>query len=278
MGAFTACSDDKIVGADEQPNTFAQGSSSSVEPGSSNSNEWLFKREETLAALRSVRIGTAVTYSHVAGDADYQTDTVTAHESFDRIVQSILDFNPSIRYSEEGFSGPRYSYSTFVVMKDEEGLVHGEIMLDGSEYGVEREISVNCGIEYAISNDGNVVQILTPSERLAYNGSFMNTYQVFFNSKSHPYHVPNTAVKYMLSMDSTIREEFRKDCALENGTIDNGEGDDPQIVCLVNSEEVNGVETYRDPNWKKYAKHIIESCVSTKNFDEIVGRKYVLDE
>ena len=279
---LNACSDDtagnKVVGADEQPNTLAQGSSSSVEPGSSNSLEgWHFQREDAVAALRSVRTGTAVTYSHIAGDADYQTDTVTAHETFDRVVQSILDFDPSIRNTGKNISGWLDS-ATYVAMKDEDGLVHGEIMLDGSEYGVEREISVSCGIEYAISNDGNVVQILTPSERLAYNGSFMNMYQVFFNSKSHPYHVSNTAVKYMLSMDSTIREEFRKDCALENGTIDNGEGNDPQIVCLVNSEEVNGVETYRDPNWKKYAKHIIESCVSTKNFDEIVGRKYVLDE
>ena len=246
------CPEDKCTGSGVESDTMAEESSSPVE-----------------AALRSVSKGTAVTYSHIAGNTVYQTDTVTAHETFDRVVQSILDFDPTVRYSEEGFSGPRDSYSTFVVMKDEEGLVHGEIMLDGSEYGVEREISVSCGIEYAISNDGNVVQILTPSERLAYNGSFMNTYQVFFNSKSHPYHVPNTAVKYMRSMDSTIREEFRKDCALENGTIDNGEGDDPQIVCLVNSEEVNGVETYRDPNWKKYAKFIIDGCVTTKKFDEL---------
>ena len=90
-------------------------------------------------------------------------------------------------------------------------------------------------------------------------------YQVFFNSKSHPYHVPNTAVKYMLSSDSTVIEEFRKDCALENGQLEDG---DVQIVCLVNSEEVNGVETYRDPYWKKYAKFIIDGCVSTQKIDE----------
>ena len=70
-------------------------------------------------------------------------------------------------------------------------------------------------------------------------------------------------------MDSTIRAEFRKDCALENGELHNGEDGDEQIVCLVNSEEVNGVETYRDPYWKKYAKFIIDGCVTTKKFDEL---------
>ena len=69
----------------------------------------------------------------------------------------------------------------------------------------------------------------------------------------------------MLSSDSTVIEEFRKDCALENGQLEDG---DLQIVCLVNSEEVNGVETYRDPYWKKYAKFIIDGCVSTQKIDE----------
>lgn len=37
MGALTACSDDKVVGADEHENTMALNSSSSVQPESSSS-------------------------------------------------------------------------------------------------------------------------------------------------------------------------------------------------------------------------------------------------
>ena len=221
------CSEDKCTGTGVESDTMVEESISSVE-----------------AALRSASRGTAVTYTHIAGEADSQTDTVTAHETFDRVVQSILDFDPSIRYSEEAFSSYVDDW-TNVAMKDEEGFVHGEIIFEGGEHATVRNIDVSCYVD----NGGDL-------------------YQVFFNSKSHPYHVPNTAVKYMLSMDSSIREEFRKDCALENGKLENGEDGDPQIVCLVKSEEVNGVETYKDPNWKKYAKHIIESCVSTQKIDE----------
>lgn len=267
MGAFTACSDNKIVGADEQANTMAERSSSSMEPSSSNSlNEWRFKREETLAALRSVRTGTAVTYSHIAGDADYQTDTVTAHESFDRIVQSILDFNPSIRYTEKSFSGLLDS-ATYVAMKDEEGLVHGEIIFEGGEHATENQIEVKCGISYAEDDDGNIVQLLTSDEWLKYNGSFGTVYEIHFNWKSHPNYIPNKAVKYMLSVDSTTREEFRKDCALEKGVLSHD--DDLQVVCLVESELKDGVETYTDPYWKKYAKHIVEGCVSSRKFEDL---------
>lgn len=269
---LNACSDDtagnKVVGADEQPNTLAQGSSSSVEPGSSSSlNGWLFQREDAVAALRSVRTGTAVTYSHIAGDADYQTDTVTAHETFDRIVQSILDFDPSIRNTGKNISGWLDS-ATYVAMKDEDGLVHGEIIFDGGEHASEREIEVSCGIEYAESNDGNFVQLLSVAERVKYNGSFSTMYEIHFNRPSDPNYIPNTAIKYMITIDSTIGAEFRKDCALENGEL---AMDDLQFVCLVKAELKDGVETYTDPYWKKYAKYVIESCVSTRKFDDIFG-------
>ena len=268
---LNACSDDtagnKVVGADEQPNTVAQGSSSSVEPGSSSSlNGWLFQREDAVAALRSVRTGTAVTYSHIAGDADYQTDTVTAHETFDRVAQSILDFDPSIRNTGKNYSGWLDS-ATYVAMKDEDGLVHGEVIFHGGEHAAERELEVSCGIEYA-ENNGNFVQLLSESERLKYNGSFMNMYEIHFNRPWDPNYIPNTAIKYMITIDSTIGAEFRKDCALENGEL---AMDDLQFVCLVKAELKDGVETYTDPYWKKYAKYIIENCVSARKFDDIFG-------
>ena len=114
MGAFTACSDNKVVGADEQTNTMAELSSSSIEPGSSSSlNRLYFLREEgAVAALTSVSRGTAVTYSHIAGEAGYQTDSVTAHESFDRAVQSILNIDPTVRLVDVNPTAPTVLFAT----------------------------------------------------------------------------------------------------------------------------------------------------------------------
>ena len=193
------------------------------------------------AALRTISKGTAVTYSHTAGcEGCYQTDSVTAHETFDRVTQSIIDFDPTVRY----FDTTRDSRSeVYVAMKDEEGFLHGKIF---SSFGVNFK-EVNC---------------LNEQEGL-------NTlYQVYFNGESAPNYLPNKAFKYLTSSDFTLIEEFKKDCVLENGEVDGFDGD-VQVACIVNSEEVNGVETYKDPYWDKYAKYIIDSCVSTKSLDEV---------
>jgi len=284
MGAFTACSDDKVVGADEQANTMAERSSSSMEPGSSNSLNGIpyLKEEGALAALRSVGKGTAVTFSHVAGESSYQTDSVTAHESFDRAVQSILDVDPTVRLIDEepvGFDAwygiHKMNRTTYVVMKDEEGLVHGDIRFSkGSEFRLEREISVGCGIPYAEKKDGSIVQ-MSYEDCLDIgdcSGSFGNHYEVFFNDKSHPFHKELTAIKYLTSTDSIVKAEFEKDCALENGELDFNDGDNIQRACLVKAELKDGVETYTDPYWKKYATYMIERCVLARDFEELISR------
>lgn len=283
MGAFTACSDDKVVGADEQANTMAERSSSSMEPGSSNSLNGIpyLKEEGALAALRSVGKGTAVTFSHVAGESSYQTDSVTAHESFDRAVQTILNVDPTVRLIDEERVGydawygiHKMNRTTYVVMKDEEGLVHGDIGFSkGNEVFLEREIEVGCGIPYVEKKDGSIVQMCfeecTTMDDCV--GGFGGThYEVFFNDKSHPFHKELTAIKYLVTIDSTIKEEFEKDCALENGVLESN--DDIQQVCLVKAELKDGVETYTDPYWKKYATYMIERCVLARDFEELISR------
>ena len=93
VGNFAACSDDGVAGADEHGNTLAQGSSSSVIPGSSSSiSELDFIPKETLALLKSVRKGVAVTIRFLSGESgSYEKDTVKAGETFDNVVKSILD-------------------------------------------------------------------------------------------------------------------------------------------------------------------------------------------
>jgi hypothetical protein len=244
MGSFTACSDNKVVGADEQTNTMAELSSSSIEPGSLSSSSslqgWKIDREGALAALRSVRKETAIAYTYLAGDSAEQIDSVNAYESFDRIVQIILDKDGTIIFDKNA-RGYDNNYQTYAVMKDEEGLVHGELWL---EHGFK---NVETGSSLELTCTG-----------------LNNWYDVYFRFVD-VYGVPDSAaIKYFRSTDSTMREQFRQDCALENGEL----GDDPKFYpdlgCRITPKLIDGVLTYKDPYWKKYATHIVESCVSPK--------------
>ncbi|SIO43580.1 hypothetical protein [Fibrobacter sp. UWB11] len=283
-GALSACSDTAVVGADVQGNSVALSSSSVTEPGSSNSLNGIpyLNEEGALAALRSVGKGTAVTFSHVAGESSYQTDSVTAHESFDRAVQTILDVDPTVHLIDEELVGydawygiHKMNRTTYVVMKDEEGLVHGDIRFSkGSMVFLEREIDVGCGIPYVEKKDGSIVQMsfedCINSDDCDFSGGFGTHYEVFFNDKSHPFHKELTAIKYLVTIDSTIKAEFEKDCALENGVLESN--DDIQQACLVKAELKDGVETYTDPYWKKYATYMIESCILARDFEDVISR------
>lgn len=293
-GALSACSDSAVVGADSQDNSVAIGSSSSVTPGSSGSlsaSGLNFLSKETVAAFRNVSEGTALTYSHIAGETGFQTDSVTAHETFDRGVQSILDFDATVRNVDQTCIRPenyKMNYTTDVSMKDEDGLVYGDISFSqGSrshECFIEHHLQVICGIENALSDDGTIVQVLGYGDYLKnYVGReenltfYGNMYEVYFQSEKHPLYADSVAIKYMQTADSTIRDEFRKDCALENGELHDLAINFPGIVCLIKAERKNGIWTYKDPYWKKYAKFMIDGCVSSRNFDELYKRDEYLE-
>ena len=95
-GALSACSDSAVVGADVQDNSVALSSSSVINPGSSNSRQGGGFEGIALAAIRGVSRGTAATFFHMAGDNFNQIDSVTAHETYDRTVQSILDYDVTV--------------------------------------------------------------------------------------------------------------------------------------------------------------------------------------
>ena len=161
---------------------------------------------------------------------------------------------------------------TYMAMKDEDGLVHGDILFrHGYESYPEVGIDVSCGIEY-VDIDGNYVQMRFEDYLVNYDYDnyfgFMPRYEVHFNTKDHPFYKDLTAIKYLVSVDSTIREEFRKDCALENGEL--VEDDGLQMTCHANAELKDGVQTYTDPYWKKYATYMIESCVLARSIDDFI--------
>lgn len=288
-GAFTACSDNKMVGADEQANTMAIRSSSSVVsvlPNTIDIQSWA--RDAANSLLRS-NSGTAKAMSHVAGepfpgslnvhcDYDFPVDSVNAHETFNRAVQAIYDagavvfplhedpaaenlpickiVNFTYLSEEEKRSVPQEDYEAcvagdeyllnhvqntefFAVMKDEEGVLHGPIVSENQYVGFPGSLrNVFC---------------------LDKEGLF--GYYVGYVTGETNHH------KYLRTIDTVMVEEFKKDCAAENGEFTGGGGRGLyHVYCgFQYTLTSDSVLTYSDPHWEKYAKHVVENCVKTEN-------------
>ena len=248
-GALSACSDSTVVGADSQDNSVAEGSSSSVTPGSSNTLPGQSIQGYARTALRSVSQGTAATVFHMMGSSIVEVDSVTARESYDRTVQSILDYDVTLRVAEydikydtiamPAFEHP-FNSSTYAIMKDENGLTYGEITLHGDI----------APLSYSIYCNGEK--------------DIRSIYSVSWGNENNFTEVN----KYLRSDDTTLLELFKQDCALENGTLDSADFYIPEIYCTVAPQKVDSDPTYKDPNWKKFATGIAEGCVSTtENLD-----------
>ena len=248
-GALSACSDSTVVGADEQSNSVSEGSSSSVTPGSSNTLPGQSIQGYARTALRSVSQGTAATVFHMMGSSIVEVDSVTARESYDRTVQSILDYDVTLRVAEfdikydtiamPAFEHP-FNSSTYAIMKDENGLTYGEIALHGDI----------APLSYSIYCNGEK--------------DIRSIYSVDWGNENNFTEVN----KYLRSDDTTLLELFKQDCALENGTLDSADFYIPEIYCTVAPQKVDGDPTYKDPNWKKFATGIVEGCMSTtENLD-----------
>ena len=255
-GVLSACSNDNVAGTDEQANSMAEGSSSSVTPGSSNTLPGRSIQGYARTALRSVSQGTAATVFHMMGSSIIEVDSVTARESYDRVVQSILDYDVTIDIHAEyvikydTVAGFAFNSSIDAMMRDEEDVVHEATMfVDNAPWGY----SVNC------------------------SGKAELTWERFYEigpGDSNWFGDTSVVVKALRSSDSALLEQFRQDCALENGRLyETTDFDYPEAHCMIALNLVDGVivdgpETYRDPNWKKYATGVLEGCVSTtENLD-----------
>lgn len=284
MGALTACSDDKVVGADEHENTMALNSSSSAQPESSSSiGELDLIPEETLALLKSVGKGVAVTIRLSLDETgSYWKDTVDATGVYESVVDSILETD-SVRFMgvdsvyENIMNMPpdenrstalkeyRLNFQTntevMIVMKDEAGLVHGPI---GSYFGSvgspERHHGVVCLRQIEdIRQDGGALDY-----RYALSLNEAGDGSGFVLEKTLVYFDPDT------------EEEFKQDCALENGEIKMMDWTESilgrtytELSCSIPLTFTEGIPTYKDPHWEKYGRRIIENCVTTQSIDDI---------
>jgi hypothetical protein len=275
-GAFSACSDHKISGADEQVNTMAQ-----------NPNNDVYIPEAILTQLRSVSLGTAITVGRLAGENESFEDTVNAHETYDNIIQSIFN-NDVVREADSidhsfdclvennvndeclhnyiaYVTEQEKKYQTMVVMKNEEGLIHGPIYFDG--YKSHHKVYCEKQMKDLAQKGGG-----------AQSEFYHVGIQITDDGKSNVY-------KELLVSDTSVREQFKQECTLENGVYEESfsgyassgySGDSLDYVVPLTYFPIwscrqipvtpsDGVAIYKDSYWEKYVKLVVENCTTQQD-------------
>jgi hypothetical protein len=250
MGAFTACSDNKVVGADEQANTMAE-------------NLLVEQYDKILANLKQIskpNVATAVILSY---DNVINVDSVNAHETYNNAIRAMID-NDSVATSFENEEEWRHSsdnhfsskMSHYYSMFDENGVMYGKIM-----------------VSEGITQPG----IFTKGF-YCFNESkwYMLNNDVYEIDEHYNFGVTSKSVHMEIrSKDSVMLAQFTEDCALENGqlestgnpfVIDKGTANEhielyPAYSCDIPLEQRAGT-LYKDPLWKKYATYVADNCRS----------------
>ena len=268
-GALSACSDSTVVGADVQGNSIALSSSSGVKPGSSSSFDVNRESSGLVALLNRVGNNHAVTIYHVAGDTSqsiyqdsqgtyrsiFHSDSVDAYKTYNDIVGKILEGDGVVRNAISPSTNcgiddcNQIYYQTEVAMIDNENNVMRRSIL--MSYGREAEI------------ERNALHCMGDRSRL---------YSIDFKQRDSDLVVRKWLVHYN---DYEMYEEFKADCALENGEFMDHNVDYPEeqprtgAFCYVKPNLTDeGVPAYKDANWKKYAKYVIDSCAESISDDE----------
>jgi hypothetical protein len=222
-----------------------------------------------VALLNRVGNNHAVTIYHVAGDTSqsiyqdsqgtyrsiFHSDSVDAYKTYNDIVGKILEDDGVVRNAISPSTNcgiddcNQIYYQTEVAMIDNENNVMRRSIL--MSYGREAEI------------ERNALHCMRDGARL---------YSIDFKQRDSDLVVRKWLVHYN---DYEMYEEFKADCALENGEFMDHNVDYPEeqprtgAFCYVKPNLTDeGVPAYKDANWKKYAKYVIDSCAESISDDE----------
>ena len=291
VSALSACSGDKVAGADEQVNTMATNSSSSMEPGSSSAHKPSELDKAASKATMEMRAifkenDDAPMYVLVTdparGGQKTLKDSVNAQASFDEFVQSVAS-NDSVMWLDPLLgqfscdSAECIGYT--IALKDEKGVEYGPLYFEIN--GIYN--SFRCFLTDEKTSERKVP--------VAYDLMFDDGYVFKYFYKD--------AADY--AEDIPTLEQFKKDCEAENGeveqyiyknrlmdetgpsyamsdtsakcTITFADRDDPKwkkYPTDCNSETghcervappEDSLVVYKDPNWKKYVMALVNNCV-----------------
>lgn len=264
ISALSACSSDKVAGADEQTNTMATQSSSSQEPTSAS------RTKNVLASLKKFYNSPEPVTISVSEAGEIIEDTINAQASFEAAYQAIVADDSITWINVEENQDVCNSDSCYAItaMLDSEKIVHGPIGFSSSP--INKQI------------------ICLNSKVLLYTIAFGDGYieKTFLKGKSDN------------QKDSISMEQFKDECSEENGefysAVSKTRGQSIEITeegtvfapdridstgtCRIEFAKQNcapdtGICTpeeipadttfgYRDPYWKKIVKYIFDNCVS----------------
>ena len=240
-GVLSACSD-KVAGADEQVNTMAQNSSSSVTPGSSDS----FDKNDFLAKFGNHKPGVPVISSFTKEysndtfvEVDSFVDSINARETYNNIVDSILE-NAFVPIDE----ATSHSFRDVLFLGEDSSGLYIELY-DGG---------VSCGFgKTHPENDDMLVSEF-------YSHGVEKTGDSLF------------VVRKMLSFDTSIVEQFKDECIAEGGSFGVNMvviypiyDDEPLEQwpighkCSLRASLTDSV--YKDPYWEKYISKVLDRCI-----------------
>lgn len=266
MGAFTACSDNKVVGVDEQPSTVAVTlplDATSAE----KSAALMAKMNEVSRPNRATAVFLTSAFAGVQGEQYVLTyDTVNARQTYEDAMQTLIN-NDVIDTSylngngwicsktEDGTCGTFYiKYGDVSTLQDENGVLYGGIDL------VEGAFSGN---QWSLMK---TIYCLNESQWFTVDDEVFDFGEYFRISVDRKY----VGMDYQ-TRDSLITERFVQDCAAENGRIANSGATVtvnevvqkyPRVECRIPIEQYGNTNPYQNPYWKKYAAYVVNNCKS----------------
>lgn len=252
MGAFTACSDNKVVGADEQPSTVAVTlplDATSAE----KSAALMAKMNEVSRPNKATAVFLTSAFAGVQGEQYVLAfDTVNARQTYDDAMQTLIN-NDVIDTSyqngngwicsktEDGTCGSFYhKFGDVYTMQDENGVLYGEISVD----------------ETAFSRRDFLKSIYCLSEGV----------DDYFKFSAESQSVGMD----LKTKDSVMTVQFMQDCIAENGFVHKSGAKGVWIYrCTISRTWEEDDNHVKNPYWKKYAAHVVDNCRSDLGYGEI---------
>ena len=264
-GALSACSDNKVVGADEQLNTVAV----TLPLDATSAEKSAVIKAKMNEVSRPNRATAVFLTSAFTGDHGEQHvlvfDTVNAHRTYDNAMQTLINNDVIDTSYQNGngwirsmtvdgtYSDTYIKFGDVYTMQDENGALYGEIFVDEAAWGSRsQQKTIYCF---------NEVHWLTVDNELF---QFDEHFQISIDKKY--------VEMQFETRDSLLTEQFIQDCAAENGQISNMAGATitingvtqkaPVVKCSISREQYRYSNPYQNPYWKKYAAYVVNNCKS----------------
>ena len=239
-GALSACSDNKVVGADVQENSVAE-TTISIEPVLASEAQRV-----TVARLKEVAKPNAPTSAILAHDSTMRLSVIKTFDGdsvYNNEKNRIINMNSLDTTITENKGWTYYS------MQDENGVLHGPIAM--AQFGP----GFNPDAGYS-----NNVACVNENKRVRVGNEVHNSSESYDSGVGF-----GKAQMVLQTNDSLLIAQFKEDCNAENGTLQEHETSysamgnifvDSMLYCVMQRDGLN------DPYWEKYASYIINNCKS----------------